>query len=59
VISIKSGLKNPSIGPYKYSFFNVQFNTKEEDGQRYGIDGVSSRLDHIQVDCKGNCDVCD
>lgn len=37
VLSITKGLTNPSIGPFKYNYYNILFSTA--DGV-YGIDGV-------------------
>ena len=56
VLEITKGLKNPSIGPYRYNYFNIQFSTA--DGA-YGIDGSLDKTKWINQDCIGDCKVCE
>lgn len=55
VFEVQKGLRNPSTGPYRYNYFNIQFSSA--DGV-YGIDGSLNKQTYIFQDCVGNCDVC-
>lgn len=44
VFEVKKGLRNPSTGPYRYNYFNIQLATA--DGV-YGIDGSLSKQVYI------------
>ena len=50
---ITKGLRNPTVGPYKYNYWNIQFSN-----EGYGIDSLLSKEILIYQDCIGNCDIC-
>jgi hypothetical protein len=53
-LAVNSGLRNPTKGPYRYNYLDIQFATA--DG--FGIDGSLSKKIWIYQDCVGNCDIC-
>ena len=54
-VTITDYLRNPTAGPYEYSYFAINFQTSSG----YSIDSIISKEPMITVLCSGNCAECE